>query len=203
MSTSSYSHAHRIVAYGFLGCLALMVTAGLVSAGHRTPGARTEPAAAHPSPADLVLTSASPPTRLRIPGLGLDARVVRLGPDAGGRNLALPPLRAAGWDVSSVTPGQRGITVIAGFIERSAGSPGALAHLRRLHRGDVVVLRRRDGARARYLVTRIAFYAKGHLPAAKVFAPTPGPELRLVSLGGPLHRGDPIGNAVVFARLAG
>lgn len=203
MSTSSsYSRAHRIVAYGFLGCLALMVTAGLISAGHRPPGARTEPAAAHPSRADLVL-SASPPTRLRIPGLGLDARVVRLGADGSGRNLALPPLRAAGWDVSSVTPGQRGITVIAGFIERAAGSPGALAHLRRLHRGDVVVLRRRDGARVRYRVTRIAFYAQGRLPAAKVFAPSSGPELRLVSLGGQLHRGDPIGNAVVFARLAG
>ena len=200
MSTSSYSRTHRIVAYAFLGCLALMVVAGVAGVGRRSP--RTEPTAAHPDPASTVATSPSPPTRLRIPHLALDVRVVRLGPDAGGRNLALPPLRATGWDASSALAGERGVTVVAGFIERSAGRPGALSHLGRLRRGDTIVLARRDGGPARYRVTRIAFYTQGHLPNTKVFGSTTHPELRLVSLGGPLHAGDPIGNAVVFATLA-
>ncbi|GAB3853301.1 hypothetical protein GCM10028801_05700 [Nocardioides maradonensis] len=199
MSTSSYSRTHRFVAYAFLSCLALMVVAGVAGVGHRSP--RTEPTAAHPRPASTVATPPSPPTRLRIPHLGLDVRVVRLGADAGGRNLALPPLRAAGWDRSSALAGGPGITVVAGFIERSVGQRGALTRLGRLRRGDAVVLARRDGAPARYRVTRIAFYPQGQLPATKVFGSTTRPELRLVSLGGPLHRGDPIGNAVVFGSL--
>lgn len=199
MSSSSYTRAHRVVAYVFLGCLALMVVAGVAGVGRRSP--RTEQTAAHPRPASTVVTPPSPPTRLRIPHLGLDVRVVRLGADAGGSNLALPPLRAAGWDVSSAPAGQRGITVVAGFIERSAGRPGALSHLGRLRRGDTIVLGRGGGAPARYRVTRIAFYAEGHLPTPRVFGSPARPELRLVSLGGPLHRGDPIGNAVVFGVL--
>ncbi|GAB2980184.1 sortase domain-containing protein [Nocardioides montaniterrae] len=204
--SSSYSRTHRIAAYGFLACLALMLVAGLINGAKGSRPAEAEPApepTGSAAPSSSAPLPASPPTRLRIPRLHLDVRVVRLGAAAGGHDLALPPLRAAGWDATSVTPGEAGVSVVAGFIERRVGEPGALEQLHRLGAGDRIVVRRRDGAAVRYRVTKIAFYPRGKLPATQVFASVGRPELRLVSVGGPLHRGDPIGNAVVFATRAG
>ncbi|MDO7868390.1 hypothetical protein [Nocardioides jiangxiensis] len=48
-------------------------------------------------------------------------------------------------------------------------------------------------------MTGIDYYARGTFPAATVFPQTRRPELRLISTGGPLHDGDPLGNAVVTA----
>ena len=202
MTRSSYSPRYRMAAAGFVVCLGATVATMALAAGSGTRPASsgTVPSATVPatSASTRPALPASPPKQLRIDKLGLSTSVVELG-RGHGQNLELPPLDGTGWDATSVTPGQAGITVVAGFIRRRSDQPGALRDLAKLRRGDIISLRRADDTDVDYRVTRISYYPEGTFPAAKVFAPVTEPELRLVSTGGALRPGDPLGNAVVFA----
>ncbi len=142
----------------------------------------------------------SEPVTLSIPNIGLDTRLVPLEATTEGM-MELPPVKRAGWYTGSVTPGESGLTVLAGYIRRSTNEPGIFKNLRRLRIGQPIVVDRADGASANYLVTRIESYEKGSFPAEEVYASGSEPELRMVTTGGALKNGDPLGNVVVFARL--
>lgn len=195
-STSTVERRRRVVVAGFAACLVLGV--GAVASGGGTT-ASPQPESAPTTGSTAATLPPSRPVRMSIDRLDVAARVRVLRAADDGRTLALPPLRAAGWDVTSATPGEAGITVVTGYIARSAREPGLLKGLARLREGDVVTLRRKDGRAVDYRVTGVAYYPQGHFPATQVFTRTTRPELRLISTGGPLHRGDPLGNAVVTA----
>lgn len=196
MTTTTSTPRRRVAVAGFAACLVLGGAAVAFGGGTAaTPQQESSPSTS----ATAETMPASRPVRIRIDRLGVTAKVRVLRAAEDGSTLALPPLRAAGWDATSVTPGEVGITVVAGYIARTAKEPGVLKGLARLRHGDVVTLRRRDGRTVDYRVTGIAYYRQGQFPAARVFTRTTRPELRLISTGGPLHRGDPLGNAVVTA----
>lgn len=197
MSTSPISRQRRLVTAGFAACLAAGVASMAFGAGATTT-ATPEPVETTAA-AQVKSLPASPPTRLTIKRLGVVAKVVTLRAADDGTTLALPPLQQTGWDATSATPGEAGITVVTGFIARTAKQPGVLRDLGSLRAGDVVSVRREDEKRVDYRVTAIDYYAQGEFPAVAVFPKTQRPELRLISTGGPLHRGDPLGNAVVTA----
>lgn len=197
-SRSAYGRRHRTAAAGLVVCLGASIGALALSAtsGNSNPGdAAPETTAA----ASLV---ASPPKRMTIDALGVETPVARLGAGADG-NLELPPLQRAGWDATSVSPGERGVTVVAGYIRRTSSQPGVLRRLNRLQAGDVISLQRADRKTIDYTVTEVAWYPQGEFPAEKVFAPVDGVELRLVSTGGGLRPRDGLGNAVVYATAEG
>ncbi len=193
---STVSRQRRVVVAGFA---ALLLLGGAAMAfGGGTAG--TAESQSSPSTSSTTETmSRSRPVRIRIDRLDVTAKVRVLRAAADGSTLALPPLRQTGWDATSVTPGQVGITVVTGYIARTTREPGVLKGLARLREGDVVTLRRKDGRAVDYRVTGIAYYPQGRFPATKVFTRTSRPELRLISTGGPLRKGDPLGNAVVTA----
>lgn len=197
MPTTALSRPRRFATAGVAACLAAGVGAMAFGAGATTTAPReSAPPAAAAAGAPL---PASPPSRIVIERLDLATKVHELQAASGGTTLTLPPLRATGWDATSATPGQVGITVVTGYIARTAKQPGALHGMSRLREGDVVTLRRQDRRTVDYRVTGVAYYPQGKFPAAEVFATTSRPELRLISTGGPLHPGDPLGNAVVTA----
>lgn len=195
-TTSTASRRRRVAAAGFATCL-LLGGATLAFGGGTT--ASPEPESAPTTGVTAAALPASRPVRIHIERLDVTARVRVLRAADDGSTLALPPLRATGWDATSATPGEVGITVVTGYIARTKRQPGVLRGLARLRTGDVVALRRQDGRTVDYRVTGIAYYEQGQFPAARVFTKTNRPELRLISTGGPLHRGDPLGNAVVTA----
>ncbi len=201
MTRSSYSPRYRMAALGFVVCLAATAATMAFSAGssmHPTGADTPSVSAQDGAAASRPPLPASPPKHLRIDKLGVSTSVIELG--TGRRQtLELPPLQGAGWDATSATPGQTGITVVAGFIRRSSDQPGALRNLGKLQRGDIISLRRADDQDVDYRVTKIAYYPEGTFPASKVFGTVTAPELRLVSTGGALRKGDPLGNAVVYA----
>jgi Sortase domain len=53
---------------------------------------------------------------------------------------------------------------------------------------DVVEVRRSDGSVARFSVTAVRQVAKAAFPTGAVYAPTPRPELRLITCGGRFDR---------------
>lgn len=143
-------------------------------------------------------TTRSEPTRLVVPAMGLRTDLVQLGVDLK-QSMVLPPQQRAGWYTGSVTPGEPGASVIAGFIKGKSQKPGAFANLAKLAKGDDIQVVRKDGTTVTYRVTDIATYVPKDFPADRVYERSAAPVLRLVSTGGVMKPGQVAGNVVVYA----
>lgn len=197
--------SRRAQVLGLLVAPLLVATAGMaltVADRHPAPqslAADPDNRAEHPAAGSPSLPRSEPRT-IVIPQIGVRARLQRLDADENGM-MEFPAVRRAGWYTGSVTPGENGVSVIAGFIRRTSQEPGAFVELRDLRRGHKIAVRREDGAIAGFKVTRIEFHPTGTFPTQKVYAPTGRPALRLITTGGALRPGGHLGNAVVYARL--
>ncbi|MGW4804837.1 class F sortase [Kitasatospora sp. NPDC004272] len=145
----------------------------------------------------------SPPVRVRIPVLGVDAPVTRLGLDDEGR-LQPPPAgerNLAGWYRDGAAPGSSGTAVLAGHVDDAHG-PAVFYRLGTLRKGDQLEVARADRASAWFQVDGVEVYPKSEFPDRKVYAPTPDAQLRLITCGGSFTReGGYAGNVVVYAHL--
>lgn len=162
------------------------------------------------SPGAVPTSSAPAPVTVSIPSVGLNSPpLLELHLTAAGE-LQVPPLDqpgVGGWYADGVRPGALGPAVLAAHVSgRVAGrsTPGLFARLHELRPGALVHVDRVDGSRVTFRVVRVETYAKtGGIPA-RVYADTPGPELRLITCGGSF---DPAArsyrsNVVAFAVLA-
>lgn len=145
---------------------------------------------------------ASPPVRLRLPRLHIDAPVLPVSVGADGL-LGVPANpRQLGWWKGSARPGfASGSVVIDGHVDSAALGLGALFRLREARPGDQVVLENAAGDSTGYTVVARRSYAKTSLPVAEVFAADVSPRLVLLTCGGAFdqathHYSD---NVVVYA----
>ncbi|MFI8519697.1 class F sortase [Streptomyces sp. NPDC085481] len=163
------------------------------------PGAaRTAAVVAAPGP-----LPASPPVRVRVPAVRIDAPVARVGLDAEGWIEAPSPYdrNLAGWFGGAVTPGQSGTAVVVGHVDTPEGR-GVFYDLGALARGRSVEIARTDGRTAVFTVYGIEVVPKDAFPADRVYGATGTPELRLITCGGRYAPdGGYEGNVVVSARL--
>jgi Sortase domain len=146
-----------------------------------TPGASAVAASTTPVPVGLRATE------VRLPTLDVRSTLVDLdvGPDGA---LAAPPDPAvAGWYVHGSVPGAPGPTVIAGHVDSRTG-PAVFYRLDQLSPGDRVEVTRSDGQVFAYRVATVGRYPKDAFPTDRVYGPTPGPELRLITCGGDFDR---------------
>jgi sortase (surface protein transpeptidase) len=181
-----------------VGLVALVVLVGLAAVvvltgcGAPAPTASAAPAApaaaAAPAPTGSAAPAAVPtPARVRIPAIGVDSDVVDLGVDGSGA--LVPPQSAdvAGWFAGGPAPGASGPALLAGHVDSRTG-PGVFYRLADLRPGDPVEVGRADGSVVRFTVSRVFQTPKAAFPTALVYAPVPGPELRLVTCGGTFDR---------------
>ncbi|NEB74524.1 class F sortase [Streptomyces sp. SID14478] len=149
--------------------------------------------------------SPSPPDRIRIPSLRVDAPLMGLGLNRGG-SLDVPPpekKNLAGWYEAGTRPGERGTAVVAGHVDNAVG-PAVFYDLGALTRGRTIEIDRRDGSVAVFTVDAVEVYAAKDFPDEKVYGAAPRPELRVITCGGPYSRRTGYqGNVVVFAHLTG
>lgn len=162
-----------------------------------TPG--TSPMSTPTVPLSL---SASTPTDVRIPSLGVASTLAPLGllPDG---SLEVPTdFQQAGWYTGGVTPGEVGTAVIAGHVDSYRG-PALFFRLAALRAGDRVQVPRADGSTATFVVYRSEQFAKDQFPTRAVYGATGEAELRLITCGGDFDRGTKHyrDDVVVFARL--
>ena len=146
------------------------------------------------SPAD-----GTPPTRLRIPAIAVDAPLEALALDDAGQLTAPVRFADAGWYAGGTPPGEVGPAVIAGHVDSTSG-PAVFFRLGQLHPGDLVEVERgRD--RVRFRVVAVEMYPKEKFPTDKVYGPTPDPQLRLITCGGRFDRTrhSYVDNTVVYA----
>ncbi|MFC8900971.1 class F sortase, partial [Streptomyces cinereoruber] len=172
----------------------------------RSQGARAAaadvPARSGPAAAPL---PASDPVRVRIPAIGVDARLMRLALDEEGRLEPPPPnLPAfAGWYARGTPPGSPGTAVLTGHLDTPAG-PAVFHRLGALTRGAGIAVERADGRTALFTVDAVEEYPKDRFPDDEVYGGSGGPELRLITCGGDWS-GDTgyRANTVVYATLTG
>ncbi|MDH6125423.1 class F sortase [Kitasatospora sp. GP82] len=161
------------------------------------------PAAPAPAPAQTSL-GFSPPTRLQIPSIGVDAPFTELALDNTGVLNAPPPdnRNLVGWYKGSATPGESGNSVVVGHVDTTTG-PAVFMRLSSLERGSTVDITRADGVTAKFVVDSVQAFPKNQFPDQEVYGDTPDPQLRLITCGGPYDKsaGGYTENAVVFAHL--
>ncbi len=149
------------------------------------------PTAARPEPPAVAVPRGSnpaddrsaDPVRLLIPAIGVDSAIVTIGTDDDG---ALQPPGSpdvVGWFAAGPAPGDTGPALLAAHVDSRVG-PGVFFRLRDLRPGDRLTVVRADGSSVAFLVTGRQETAKSSFPTDLVYAPTPGPELRMVTCGG-------------------
>ncbi|MGV9246887.1 class F sortase [Streptomyces sp. NPDC003710] len=169
-----------------------------------TPGSGTAPP---PSPFSAKAARAlapSAPVRLRIPAIGVDTPVMRLGLTRDG-GVQVPPVTVhdrAGWYRHSPAPGQAGPAVILGHVTVGAYGDGVFRHLAGLRRGDRIETRLENGTVAEFSVYAQRTVAKADFPADDVYGNVDRPELRLITCGGPRTGDGYLDNVIVFAALS-
>jgi len=144
------------------------------------------------------------PTGLRIPAIGVDARIVPVGVATGG-GLGIPAdPSVVGWWAGGSAPGQpAGSTILVGHIDSAVAGPGALFRLQDLRPGALVTVIA-GGHTWRYIVRALHSYLKTAFPAAAVFGQQVTPRLVIVSCGGPFDpaTGHYLDNIVAYATPA-
>ncbi|WP_399884728.1 class F sortase [Streptomyces sp. BBFR51] len=147
----------------------------------------------------------SPPDRIRIPAIGVDAPFAALGLTASG-SLDVPPAEKknlAGWYEAGTTPGETGTAIVAGHVDNAEG-PAVFYRLGALKKGSTIEVDRRDGGVAVFTVDAVEVYAADAFPDEKVYGAANRPELRVITCGGAYSRSTGYqGNVVVFAHLTG
>ena len=140
------------------------------------------------------------PVSVRVPSIGLDTGLLRVGlnPD---RSLEVPSsFSVAGWYEQGTAPGAVGPAVVVGHYD-SVDGPGVFYLLDRLVAGQRVHVRRADGSRVEFVVDRVERVGKDDFPTSAVYGPVDRPELRLITCGGVFDRGSRHyrDNTIVFA----
>jgi hypothetical protein len=187
-------------------CAAAGTTIGFAATGSSSPGGGSTPqwyagcgaaceAVRSAPPAGPV----APPTRIRVSRVGIDSPLVRLRLDRAGVLEAPKDFARAGWFEQGTVPGEPGPAVIAGHVDDKKG-PAVFYRLRDLRVGDLVEVRR-GGEWIPFRVVANEQYPKDRFPAAAVYGPTPGAELRLITCGGTFEpaKGSYRDNIVVYA----
>jgi sortase (surface protein transpeptidase) len=219
---------------GVLTLLALTaVAAGLVLAVVAVLGQQTAPRPPRavgrletPSPPPSAVPSSSPsqapstaasdgptstplgssrPLRIRIPVIGVDSKVIRLGLADDG-TLAVPQpgpdLNHAAWFENSPAPGQPGPSIIEGHVDSEQGS-SVFFKLGDVRPGDRIVVTRKDGVTVIFTVDAVRDFKKASFPTSVVYGGDLGtPQLRLITCSD-FDRSirHHVGNEVVFAHL--
>ena len=179
------------------------------SAAPRTPPAaapseRAQPSGIHTFRSVREPLDAPPPVRLRIPAIGVDTPLERLGqnPD---RTVQVPrDWWRAGWYADGPAPGEPGAAVLLGHVDSPSG-PAVFTRLPSLRRGARIEVQRRGGRTVVFRVTGLRVYPRRDFPVEQVYWPTLRPELRLITCTGAYDRarGGYQDNVVVFARAVG
>ncbi|MGW3784032.1 class F sortase [Micromonospora chokoriensis] len=189
-----------LVAAGAAVFLAAGTGVGLAGSDPPPPAASWHPGCTDDCPSSAAApTPQGPPTRVRVPRIGVDSTLTVLGLDQAGALIPPADFDIAGWYGGGPAPGDTGPAVLAGHLDSRRG-PAVFARLGELRPGDPVEVWR-GGQRLVFRVTGSLRTRKDQFPTAVVYGPTPNAELRLVTCGGAFDRrsGHYRDNVVVFA----
>ncbi len=127
------------------------------------------------------------PVELRVPRLGIKAKVEKTSIDRQGQLEAPKNRQHVGWYRHGIAPGERGNAVIGGHVDSYEG-PAVFRNLHRLRRGDTVEVKNDFGRVSRFRVTGVGTYVNGELPLQRVVGKSRGFNLNLYTCTGSFDR---------------
>ncbi|MFI1732297.1 class F sortase [Streptomyces acidicola] len=142
-------------------------------------------------------------SRIRIPGIRVDAPVMPVGLDLQGWVDAPPPddPNLAGWFTGAVSPGENGTAVLVGHVDNQQG-PAVFYGLGALQKGYRIEILRNDGKTAVFEIYGVEVFEKNNFPGDRVYGNSGVPEIRVITCGGGFSKQNGYdGNVVVFARM--
>lgn len=163
-----------------------LLLGGLVTVVGRQSAPPAAVLTASPPGASRSPALAGRPVRVRIPAIGVDARMDGLGLHPDG-SLEVPPYDRAGWYQGGAKPGQRGPAVVAAHVDSTTG-PAVFYRLKLLGVGDAVTVDYDDGTAVDFVVRGAERFTKSAFPSERVYGATEEPELRLITCGGSFDR---------------
>lgn len=142
------------------------------------------------------------PVRLKIPSIGVDAAVEQVGKTPDGAMDVPKDFFDTAWYQLGPRPGETGNAVIDGHVDSTTGK-AIFWDLRTLAHGDLIAVVGDDGVERHFVVSDTATYATQDVPLTRVFGPTTGVHLNLITCDSnttfnqTTHSYD--GNLVVYA----
>lgn len=156
-----------------------------------------------PSPTARVSSLQLPPNASINPARPTLTNIIELGLTSAGELEVPHTADAVGWYTGSAVPGSPGPAVLAGH--ESWNGPGVFGRLGNIDVGQLIQIQLTDRTSWVFHVDHIGVYPKDQFPSATVYAPSPRPELRLITCGGRLEQRDGAqslsDNIVVYAVL--
>jgi LPXTG-site transpeptidase (sortase) family protein len=168
------------------------------------PSTSSAPSSSTAPPAPATAAPAALPVSLSIPAIDVRSELITLGRNPDG-TLEVPQpgpdYDKAAWFDGSPRPGDLGPAVIEGHVDSAADGPSVFYSLGSLAAGDRIEVTREDGTVAAFRVDAVRVVPKDDFPTLEVYGNTDGPELRLITCGGPFDSaaGHYEDNVVVFA----
>lgn len=124
------------------------------------------------------------PERVRIPALGINAYVRRVGVNAQG-NMATPGnFTDVGWYKYGTVPGFAGSAVIDGHVDNALSLDGVFKHLSDLKEGDDIYVDTASSTALHFIVKEVASYLAADVPLERVFRADDAARLNLITCDG-------------------
>jgi hypothetical protein len=151
-----------------------------------------------------VAAEAPPPVGVTVPRLGVQRQLVRLRTDAAGVLQVPEDPEDVGWWRDGPAPGEAGPAVLVGHVDSYEGG-AVFFRLRELEPGDVVEVLRADRSVVAFEVYASEAVPKDAFPTERVYGPTQGAELRVITCGGSFDEKTRsyTENVVVYLRQVG
>lgn len=148
--------------------------------------------------------SSSPPVRLIIPSLNVNAAVQYVGVNDQGNMRAPTNFTDVAWYEYGPAPGEIGSAVIDGHVDNGLGLDGVFKHLDSLAVGDDIYVMARNGSQLHFVVSDVELYPYTSVPSGLVFGQTDAARLNLITCDGAWVAGQRTYDhrLVVFAKLA-
>lgn len=130
------------------------------------------------------LPTGSEPENIAIPSVGIDHFIQRVSVDQTGAIAVPTNIHLAGWFTNSVTPGDKGLSIIDGHVDGRVAD-GIFKHLAEVKTGDKIVITEADGVVRNFSVMSVQTVATadaGNL----LFSQDPSvvSQLNLITCGG-------------------
>jgi sortase (surface protein transpeptidase) len=165
-----------------------ILTGGILARHGHTPQPQSSIVDQKPQPKPIELAKPisfdrSEPTRLRIPGVGIDTALVAISRSADG-TLQVPSLPdRAGWYTDAPTPGELGPAIIDGHVD-SVNGPAVFWRLRDVQPGDIIEVDRADFKTLQFKVDAVKQYPQDQLPTQEIYGNVAYAGIRLITCSG-------------------
>ncbi|MPZ48448.1 MAG: sortase [Dehalococcoidia bacterium] len=126
----------------------------------------------------------SPVARIRIPGIGVDAKIVHMGVDAQGyMEVPSEPLEVA-WYTFTSHPSFGSNAVFAGHVDSAKIGPAIFWRLRQVGQGDQIEVALSDGTTYGYKVISTTTFSSSDAPVEDIIGPTDAASITLITCDG-------------------